>query len=164
MKYSLRPINKEDRIKQLLFNLDHRNHPVFDEISYWKIKEFTEDKVLRDFLLPIPKAKVPLIPNAEACPIHIIQQQTINDMGEESTKFRPCHNLSYLPKGMPKLSINNRHILEEMHLIQYSFALFQILHFIVPLYRKHSTTPILIQKFNIDNAFKRLTLNLVSTF
>ena len=34
VKYPLTPINEEERIKRLLFNLNYRNHPVFDEISY----------------------------------------------------------------------------------------------------------------------------------
>ena len=38
-------------------------------------------------------------------------------MGQETTKFYPCHDLSYLPKGIEKLSINDYYIINKMHSI-----------------------------------------------
>jgi len=65
---------------------------------------------------------------------------------------------------MAKSSINDRLIDEDMHHIQYSFALFRILHFIIALRLKHSITPILLQKFDIDSIFKRIALHLTLAF
>jgi hypothetical protein len=100
---------------------------------------------------------MPLILSAK-----VVKQQTINDFGEEVTKFRSCYDLSYLSRGMKNSSINDRHRVEEIHSIQYSFALFHILHFVVALRSKNPNTPILFQKFDVDSAFKRLSLHFLS--
>jgi len=82
--------------------------------------------------------------------------------GLETTKFRPCHDLFFSPRGIENLSINTRHLDEELHAIQYAHTIWRIVHFIVALYYKHPSTPILIMKFDVYVAFKRLILKFSS--
>jgi len=97
------------------------------------IDKFISEELSKGFLLPIPIDKVEELPDAEACPIYIVKQATINENGNESIKHRPCHNLSYNLREMGKSSINDCIIYEEMNSIQYAFVLWRILYFILAL-------------------------------
>ena len=107
---------------------------------------------------------LPLIPGAEALPIHVVRQQTIDELGRGSTKYRPCHDLTHYPLGMNKNSINVKQVDKELHAMQHSLALFRMLQFVVALRVAHPFAPILFQKFNVENAFKRLGLNSLAIF
>jgi len=102
------------------------------------------------------------LPDAKACPIHIVKQATIKENGNESIKHRPCYDLSYNSRKIDKSSINDRIIEEEMNSIQYAFALWRILYFILALRQKYLLTLILLLKFDVDGAFKRISLNFLS--
>ena len=54
------------------------------------------------------------IPNAEVYPIHIVTQKTIDESGNETTKYRLCHNLSFSPQSLENLSVNARYKEEEI--------------------------------------------------
>jgi len=123
-----------------------------------------KDKLSRGFVLPIPINKVNELPSTEVCPIHMVIQNTIDEKGQINMKYCPCHNLSYSAKHLTNLSINERYLEEEMHTIQYAFALWQILHFTTALWILHPSTLILFQKFDTDGAFKRLLFNISSAF
>jgi hypothetical protein len=76
--------------------------------------EFIEKETIYRYLLPIPKDKVTQILNAEVCPIHIVTQQTINNSGNETIKYHPCHDLSFSPQDLENLSVNTRHKEEDI--------------------------------------------------
>jgi len=82
-----------------------------------------EDKLSKGFILPVLINKVLSIPQVEAYLIYIIAQNTIDKYGQDKTKYQPCYNLLYSSKYLENLSINKCHLEEEMHTIQYAFAL-----------------------------------------
>ena len=133
IEYPLNPINEQERLDRLNFNIKRGNHPTHSPEAELKLNEFVFEELGKGFLLPIPKEKVKEIPNAEVCPMHIVRQTTIDEDGKEKIKYRPCHDLSYSPRHLPDNSINKRYIEEELHNIQYAFTLWRILHFLVAL-------------------------------
>ena len=71
--YPINDIYKEDRLERLEQNLQRGNHPIRDEISIGKIKEFVQNEIDHGFLLLIPKDRVREIPGAEVYLIHIVK-------------------------------------------------------------------------------------------
>ena len=156
-------MSESDRLERLEFNLKRGNHPTHRKISEEKLNEFIDDELSKGFIIPIPIEKVSSIPHAEACLIHVVKQNTIDEDGnEKKIKHRPIHDLSCSPKHLTNLPINSRHLEEEMAAIQYAFALWRIFHFVTVLHIINPFTPILFQKFDVDGAFKRLILGLVA--
>jgi len=76
--------------------------------------EFIEKETVYGYLLPILKDKVMQIPNTEVYSIHIVTQQTINNSGNETIKYHPCHDLSFSPQDLENLSVNTRHKEEDI--------------------------------------------------
>ena len=91
-----------------------------------------------------------------------MKQITIDEEGNKKIKFRLCHDLSYNLRNIPKSSINNCHIKDEMCAIQYAYTIWCILHFIIALRKLYPSTPILMLKYNVNGAFKRITLYFTS--
>ena len=87
------------------------------------MNEFLKNEMGFEYLISIPKSKVLSIPGAEVYSIYIVRQQTIDKEGWESIKYWPCHDLSFLPKGLPNMLVNTRHIKDEMFTIQYTFTM-----------------------------------------
>ena len=97
--YTLNLISEEDRLFRLNHNLNRGNYPITDPLALNKLNDFVNEETSWEFLLPIPKKKVLDILGAEAYPIHIVRQGTIDKNGQEMIKFYYCHDLSYNPKG-----------------------------------------------------------------
>jgi len=158
VSYPLDEISEPDRLVQLQLNLERGNHPICDKESEGKIEDFILNELNHGLLIPIPKDKVISIPEAEACPIHIVKQATIDEEGNEIIKYRPCHDLSFSLHGLSNQSINKRHKKNEMHSMQCAFTFQCIIHYIVALCLKHPNTLILLSKYDVDGAFKRIML------
>lgn len=88
----------------------------------------------------------------------IVLQWTINEKGEIVKKRRPCHDLKFYSPFYANSSINKRHILSEIPETQHGFAISRILTYIMTLRLKHPNTPILLSKFDVEGAYKRISL------
>ena len=56
--YLLSLILEENCIEILNFNLEQGNHPVYNDISTFKLKEFVKDELLQGLTIPILSNKV----------------------------------------------------------------------------------------------------------
>ena len=73
MKYSLHPINNKEMLQQLDFSINRGNYLTHLAEADSKLNKFTNKEPSEEFLLPIPKDKIKLIPNVEVYLIHIIK-------------------------------------------------------------------------------------------
>ena len=159
ISYPLKPIDEEARLSRLKVNVNRGNHPIHNKDGHKEIDNFINKEIANGWLLPIPTREIFNIPNAEVCPMHLVTQDTINDKGETVTKFRPCHDLTFSSRNFKEnMSVNNRHMTEQLPSIQYGRTFERVIHFIAAMRHIHPNTPILLMKFHIDSAFRRLML------
>ena len=155
----MKPIDKEARLSRIKVTINRGNHPIHNKEGHKEINNFINKELANGWLLPIPTSKIITIPNAEVCPIHLVTQDTINDKGETVTKFRPCHDLTFSPSDFEEnMSVNNRHVPEQLPSIQYGRTFERVTHFIAAMRCLHPDTAILLITFDIDSAFRRLML------
>ena len=79
--YPISDTSKEDRLIRLQHNLERGNHLVQEENLVRKIDKFIQNELNYSLLLPILKVKIPKILGAEAYPIYIMKQITIDNKG-----------------------------------------------------------------------------------
>jgi hypothetical protein len=145
--FPLRPISTEERSMDLHFHSKRRNQKSADKLGE-ALKKRIESDVSHGFTLPLPRELLFSIPNASLAPLGCLDQDTINERGERSKKFRMTHDQSFL--GTSLHSVNERVIKEDLP--HYSFTLLRLLHCIISLRQRHPTTSILMSKFDLDSA------------
>lgn len=128
MKYPLQDISEKDRLMRLNENLSRGNHLIHANEMKQALQIFFDTELASVFLLPIPLNKVSELPDTEVCPVHVVKQDTIDENNKVKLKLFPCHNLSFSPRGLPNLLINQRHIEADTSDTQLGFDFEQLLN------------------------------------
>lgn len=115
------------------------------------LNKIIENDISKGYALPLP------IDTRSLAPLGCIDQETINERGKRTTKFRMMHDQSFLgPSGH---SVNERVIKDCLPNCMYSFAMSRILHYIISLRLHHPLLKIFISKFDLDSAYWRSHLS-----
>ena len=114
--------------------------------------------VQKGFALIIPFDKLTQLPGALLCPMNVIEQHTISDMGEIIDKQRACHDLSF-PFPPSDTSVNSRVRKDDLQPCMFGHCIVRIIHYIIALRLNHPNMPILIQKIDFKSAYHRAHLN-----
>ena len=85
--FPLRPLNPEDRQKDILFLKERGNHKSVSK-HFDKVNSMISEEINRGFALPLPLEILPHLPIASLAPLGCHQQETINELGEKVPKFR----------------------------------------------------------------------------
>ena len=105
-------------------------------------------------MVPIPLEYTKTLIDAEIIPIGLAFQKPINAKGEIIDKERLTHDLSFLSES--GTSINDRTIDNLLSECVYGQCLRRVLHRTNSLRSKYPTTEILLAKFDLDAAYRRL--------
>jgi hypothetical protein len=106
----------------------------------------------------LPEAALSEIAGAAVAPHGIVQQGTINELGQYMSKDRPTHDQSFSARREGR-SINDRCIMEALTPCVFGHALLQIIHFILHLRRTSPKKRIFIQKVVFKSAYRRMHLS-----
>ena len=111
-------------------------------------------EVEKGWMLPVRKDILHKIPGISVIPIGCEEQNTINEKGETIKKRRTTHDCSQaLQSGF---SVNNAIDKEDLDECLYGFCLLRILHNIHHMRNLHPNKVILMNKTDLDAAFRRL--------
>jgi hypothetical protein len=154
--FPLHPISNDQRILDNNFHFTRGNHKSAAKFSL-QISANMKEEVERGFAIILPKQLALSIPSSSIAPLRMHEQWTINAQGDRVPKLRMTHDLSF--PGPSGLSVNKRVIQELLPPLVYGFALKRVLHYIISLRSRHPKTPILINKFDYDAAYRCCTLS-----
>ena len=116
-------------------------------------KSYTKE-VAKGWMLPIHPDILHKIDGIGVIPVGCTAQTTIDENGDKMDKRRTTHDCSQsLPSGF---SINNTIKKEDLDDCIYGYCLLRLLHNIHNMRLNHPTEPILINKMDLDAAFRRL--------
>jgi len=154
--FPLRPISEETRKIDLEFHLNRGNRKSTEKNDA-VLSKIIENDISKGYVLPLPREILFRIPSASLAPLGCVDQESINERGERTTKFRMTHDQSFL--GPSNHSVNERVITELLPNCMYRFTLSRILHYIISLRLRHPTTKIFISKFYLDSTYRRCHLS-----
>ena len=111
-------------------------------------------EVKNGWMIPFLKEDIINIEGAGVIPVGVMQQTTINEKGEVISKQRLTHNAS-----RPRLSgtsVNSICDKEQLDPYLFPYCLLRTLHQIHVLRTIHPTIPILMTKYDLDAAYRRI--------
>jgi len=156
-RYS-REITEKEREKEVLAMLVRGNHKSAQDEPEIVEKLLSKD-VVHGFSMVIPKAIVPLIPNAMVQPVGLAKQWTLDEKGNRTVKYRITQDLSYSETSNDEeapMSINSRIDMAQYPEMVYGWALPRIIHFIVALRLASPKRTIFISKYDYSDAYRRM--------
>jgi hypothetical protein len=97
------------------------------------LSKIIENDITKGYALPLPLPKEILfrIPSTSLAPLGSVDQESINERGERTKKFRMTHDQSFLRPS--NHSVNERVITVLIPNYMFSFTLSRILHYIISL-------------------------------
>ena len=125
-------------------------HP--DSIS--ALRKAYDKEVNRGWMLPIELNALKNLKGAGVIPIGCATQATVDDKGNRTQKKRTTHDCSQANKS--GFSVNNACDKEALEECIYGYCLLRLLHNIHFLRVKYPTTPIYMNKTDLDAAFRRI--------
>jgi hypothetical protein len=149
-----RELSEEDRLKELKAVLKRGNHKSAQQNEAEAKRLLTKD-VVHGFSLPILPEAVLKVKDAQAQPLGIVSQATINEKGERTNKDRLTQDLS-ISIEVEAASINARVNMEEYPDMFYGWCLLRLLHFIHALRFMFPNQRILIAKYDYSDAYRRI--------
>ena len=157
VSYPMVELDKETRIKDLKAGVARGNHKGAKIFSKELEEKFAKE-IERGWMLPLPPGCEEEIPFAEYCPTSMIEQMTIDDKGTFVEKKRPIHDQSF-SQLHSNSSVNDRVHKELLDDCTYGHMLLRVIHYIVGLRARHPQTRILINKADLDSAYRREHVN-----
>ena len=153
--YPIQPINEQTRIDTLNKQLEKGNHKSTLGLDARKntTKSMKTD-VIRGFGFIMSKRCASRLKEAEIYPLGMQHQTTINEIGKSIPKKRLTHDLS--ANRRKGLSINQRVIEEEVPPVMFGYTLQRVLTCIHQLRFNHPNERILLNKVDIEKAYRRL--------
>lgn len=116
-----------------------------------------ETDVARGFGFIITKSCAAKLKGAEIYPISLQHQWTINEEGKSIPKKRVCHDQSNNKKL--GLSVNQRCNEDDIPDVAFGWTLQRVLHMIHHLRLHHPNKRILMNKVDIEKAYRRLHIS-----
>jgi hypothetical protein len=141
-----------------------RVQDVYDALAYGNHKsahkhsepliQILEEEVARGWQLVLPASIIPKIPGSIISPMGVVEQNTIDEQGRITTKWRVTHDQSF--KFSLGTSVNSRVRTEELMDCLYGWSLKRFLHAIVHYRRRFPSTPLLLAKYDLKAAYRRV--------
>ena len=147
-------LTDEERMAELRANLERGNHQLAN-LKPEKLEEKIERDVKFGFAVPIDKSIVEKIPGAMVQPCGIAVQYGLTKDGEKKLKERLTHDLSFTITD-PEASVNSRIDMDEYPAMIYGWCLMRCIHFVVALRLRFPKEPILISKYDLSDAYRRI--------
>ena len=154
-KFPLKRLNNKRRLQDLEDAIKRGNHKSA-KIHENILMDMVNEEVLHGFQLPTTVESLFKIPHTVVAPYGLVHQQTIDKDGNKKDKFRNTHDQSF--RFSSQRSVNDRVISDELTELIYGHAILRILHYIHSLRAKYPNIAILIGKFDIKAAYRRLHL------
>ena len=158
LTYPLEEIPDETRKEDLLHMMKRGNHKSaqIPEINAQTLMKNYTKEVKHGWMLPIPKRVLHKLKGASVIPVGVATQFTIDDKGNRVVKRRTTHDASFPPPS--KNSVNNRLIKDLLVDCQYGHCLLRVLHNIHVMRLTYPHLMILLIKYDLDAAYRRLHL------
>ena len=155
VEYPLDEIKKEELQKDLHEMIDRGNHKsaTLKENEKSLLKNY-EVEVKHGWMLPMTVNSIRKLVGAAVIPIGVATQTTVDENGDRYTKRRTTHDASFAPPSGK--SINNRMDREALEPCFYGHCLLRFLHSIHRMRIEHPTLLILLIKYDLDAAYRRL--------
>jgi len=154
--YPLSPLSDDDRLADLTANLARGNHQSATFNLHHLTGMMLQDEVKRGWQLILACESVIDILGAVLAPLGLVEQDTINKLGELIPKWRLIHDQSFNVIRGTKRSVNDQVIEQELTPCCYGWALIQFIHTIVGLRRRHPRKQILQMKVDLKSAYCHL--------
>jgi hypothetical protein len=137
--------------KALIDFHNHRKAQLHPEI----VQKSVETDVTYGFAIPFNINDINAIPGAMVCPLGIVEQTTLLPSGERTTKARLTHDQTFTLLDQSE-SVNKLQEAESYPELIYGFCLRRILAHILSMRKRYPDDRILISKFDIKQAFRRI--------
>ena len=155
ISYPLEELDEDTRLNMLNKQLQKGNHKsTMDEEARKNTTKSMQTDVERGFGIIITKKCAALIKGAEAYPLGMQHQTTINERGESIPKKRLTHDLSNERKK--GLSINQQVKEDLIPTVIFGYALMRVLTKIHQLRLRYPNERILLNKVDIEKAYRHL--------
>ena len=158
-KYPLGP-DRDDtiRLEDVANQYDRGNHQsaATDERIQILSKVYLKETI-RSFLIPFNKEVLTKIPHLELIPIGVVIQPTFDINGNRSIKHRPIHDCSFPSKSGH--SVNSQHIKDLLDECIYGKMIHRLLHQLHRLRLEFPNKRIIICKYDLDAAYRRLHMH-----
>jgi hypothetical protein len=141
-----------DRVQDVYEALRYGNHKSTQE-NPAVVLDILDDEVKHGWQLVLPSAKIPMIPGTIVSPLGLVKQNTINEHGETTVKWRLTHDQSF--KFQSGTSVNSRVDEDKLAHCMYGTALRRLIHSVVNYRLRFPTTPLLLAKFDLKSAYRR---------
>jgi LysM repeat protein len=155
ISYPIKELDEDMRIRLLKQQLEKGNHKsTNNKEDKIHVTKAMETDVTRGFGLILTRTCVERIKQAEIYPLGLQHQMTINERGEHIPKKRVCHDLSN--NRDQGYSINQRVIEERVPSVLFGYTFLRFLHMIHHIRFFNPNERILINKVDIEKAYRRL--------
>jgi hypothetical protein len=146
--------NNEQRLLENEAQILLNNHKKARDLPDIVRKSIAND-VSHGFAIPICVEDITKIPGAMICPLGIVRQTTISSDGQRIAKDRLTHDQTFCVLESSK-SVNTLLDSSAYPELIYGFCLRRIIYQILSLRHHYPTDSILISKFDIKSAFRRI--------
>ena len=148
-------VDNDTRIQDVRAMIQRGNHKsATKSTSRSIVKKRYAGEVDRSWMIPIPIKYIEFLDEASVIPLGVAFQTSINEEGEIIDKPRITHDMSF--PSQSGTSVNIRTIESLLTECIYGQCLRRILHRIHSMRQKYPTTEILLSKFDLDAAYRRL--------
>ena len=149
------PINEEQRASDVEAAISRGNHKSAQDREDL-LNSLVHDDIVAGFQLPIPIDSTKLIVNGMLAPCGIVDQFSINELGERIEKNRLTHDQSFdFSEGN---SPNSRLIRDDLPELRYGACLSQIIHYAHALRFAYPRKKIVASKTDLKSAYRRAHL------
>ena len=116
------------------------------------------DDIKHGFTIPIEISLINELPYSMVCPYGLVEQTTISETGDRIPKLRITHDQTFaiLPESK---SLNQLTDLDTFPILIYGSCLQRIIHSIISLRLHYPTDKILVMKFDLSKAYRRIHYN-----
>jgi hypothetical protein len=148
-------LSEEDRLTDLATMIARGNHQSAKQRAP-TLEKMMRAEVTHGWQLPLPPSAATQIPDAVVAPMGLVEQATINKLGEIVDKLRVTHDQSFNPVKGTRRSVNNRVHRDRLTQCMFGRALLHHVHQIVALRHHHPKETILQSKVDWKSAYRRL--------
>ena len=157
--YPLHPISDSDRKADNQANLLRGNHKSALHHQAQLIS-MLQDEVSRGWQLLLPLSAIHQLPGAVLAPLGMVQQTSINELGQAIPKWRLTHDQSFNAHGpTTRRSVNDRVIHDSLSPCLFGHALQRYIHHLLHLRQCRPMERIFQTKVDFKSAYRRLHYN-----
>ena len=153
--YPLQDISNKTLKEDLRAMIQRGNHKSAQlHANETSLRKNYQKEVEHGWMLPLPTESIRKLEDAAVIPIGVATQWSMNEKGDRYSKRRTTHDATFAPPSGH--SINNRLICENLEPCLYGHYLLRLLHSIHAMHRHYPERIILLIKYDLDSAYRRL--------